>query len=1173
MRNQPETLHEYNIPRLHWWFLLSSLVFVVSLVLMVWVDYSGGEIRWLDLRGDRTWKNYQREFYGLERQRIATDAKAAELRANEHGLGKIKVELEQVEKQLAGEKDEEAKAQAAVDDLRAADEIVTREFTMQKAVRDQYRSAYEAALERKNLNREDPEVIDAYDKADAQNKLVDDLDLQKQDADTRLAAAKAKLESIVGQKEELERNRKRLTSNRDLLTKRYRELTDPLVQGFVRLPLLEFAASPLRIEQIETENHRVDVSFTTVPRVDRCTTCHKAIDRKDPTPEELEWRTKHKIQAIEWSQQPQPLASHPKLDLFVSETSPHPASKYGCTVCHWGWDRETTFSRAGHTPDDEAKLTYTLDSVNNKWVEVAADTGANTGASTAATKKSIVTMTQKTAWQKNHHWEEQEFLLQPMRASKYIQASCLKCHADETHLEGAEKLDHGRRLIEQLGCWSCHKMRQLETYTTHQVEAGEDFDSICKFYEVDPDEVRRLNQTVEFKVGAGLTIPIRTLRKVGPSLYKIATKTDKEWARKWLTDPVAFKPNTYMPRFWGLNNNKDTPGRNAVEMNAITEFLFAISTGSEYHAPPVKGDAENGKKLVGQLGCMGCHVVGDRLMELKPPAELAKYMDDWDYRRFRSQGPQLAGTGSKAAVNWLFAWLKNPKQYHPQTKMPNLRLSDQEAADVAVYLGTLHNQQTDAQTVAATDPKERDAVVLEYLQSTLSLKQAKEKIDDLDDLIEMYFAREDVLPYYEDAARLAQEEVQQAALKKKYEEEFDDAVGKQATQLAAHIAVVKAGMAAARQKAAALNADQKRNVYLGSRLVARYGCFACHNINGFQDAKPIGTELSEWGSKPLSQIDFGLIDIEHTRLAFLKQKLRAPRSFDIGRIGVTRKPEELLKMSKFNLTDEQIDQIVTVIMGMTNEKLMPKEAKQLAPAEFAIERGRWMVKELNCDGCHQVEAKGWAIRGSGIPQGMEPPMLSGTPVQLQEGQRVQPDWLFGFLKAPQTGEIRPWLKVRMPAFGFSDGEANVMVKYFALEGRTEFPYQTSKMITAPEHMAAGKQLFGQLKCALCHIVEGKAHGKPLAEIPEEDLPRLAPNLSLAQKRLQRDWLVNKWLPDPLSQYPGTRMPQFDYGANLAPNVLGGDGKKQVEALVDYVLSLETASEQAVQPPPTAEKQP
>ena len=202
-------------------------------------------------------------------------------------------------------------------------------------------------------------------------------------------------------------------------------------------------------------------------------------------------------------------------------------------------------------------------------------------------------------------------------------------------------------------------------------------------------------------------------------------------------------------------------------------------------------------------------------------------------------------------------------------------------------------------------------------------------------------------------------------------------------------------------------------------------------------------------------------------------------------------------------------------------------------------------------------------------------MLSGTPTQLHQGQRTQPDWLFNFVKAPQTGEIRPWLHVRMPTFGLTDGDANVIVKYFATEGRAQFPYQSAKIDTSPEHAAAGKQLFEQLKCALCHIVEGKALGKPLAEIPEEDLPRLAPNLSLAHQRLQRDWLVNKWLVEPLAQMPGTRMPQFEYGATIAPNVLGGDGRKQIEALVDYVLTLgvhEQTAQAAPTPPMTAAPQ-
>ena len=256
-------------------------------------------------------------------------------------------------------------------------------------------------------------------------------------------------------------------------------------------------------------------------------------------------------------------------------------------------------------------------------------------------------------------------------------------------------------------------------------------------------------------------------------------------------------------------------------------------------------------------------------------------------------------------------------------------------------------------------------------------------------------------------------------------------------------------MQAAKQQVAALTAGDKKNVFLGSRLISRYGCFACHEIHGFETAKPIGTELSEWGSKPINKLDFGLVELEPDRIAWLKQKLHAPRSFDIGRIGVTRAPQELLKMGKFNLTDEQIDQIVMVITGMTDEKLTPNEARQLTPAEFQVERGRWTVKELNCVGCHIVEAQGGAIRATGIPSGMEPPMLSGLPTQLHQGQRTQPDWLFSFIKAPQTGEIRPWLHVRMPTFGLTDGEANTVVKYFAMEGRAQFPYQSPKIDTSP----------------------------------------------------------------------------------------------------------------------------
>ncbi len=497
-------------------------------------------------------------------------------------------------------------------------------------------------------------------------------------------------------------------------------------------------------------------------------------------------------------------------------------SKYGCTTCHWGWDRETTFSHAGHTPDAEEKQPYTYDSAKKLWVKIEKHEDEDDDDAklqkASLEKTNTVQMTQRDAWRKNYNWEEQEFLLQPMRAAKYVEASCLKCHSDQTNLKGGEQLDHGRRLIEQLGCWSCHKMKQLETYTTHHVAAGEDFDSICKFYDVNADDMRRLNgfpQEVSLTLGQEVNIPIRTLRKPGPSLYKVASKTNEEWVRKWLSNPVAFRPNTYMPRFWGLENNTGTPNRNAVEMNAIANFLFTVSDQPKYPAPPVQGDPENGKKLVGQVGCMACHVIDEKLMDIKPPATLKQYMDEWQYRRLRSQGPQLVGIGSKSDVNWIYAWIKNPKQYNPRTKMPNLRLSDQEAADIAAYLATLHNDKTDQEGLPQVQPDLLDSETVEYLKVTLPDAEAQQKINDLDDLIQMYFVDETTMPYYQDPARMARDEAQLAELQKEYKDTFDDAIDRKAKKLAADIDAVKARMAAAKLKVAAMTPVEKKNIFLG----------------------------------------------------------------------------------------------------------------------------------------------------------------------------------------------------------------------------------------------------------------------------------------------------------------------------------------------------------------------
>ena len=62
------------------------------------------------------------------------------------------------------------------------------------------------------------------------------------------------------------------------------------------------------------------------------------------------------------------------------------------------------------------------------------------------------------------------------------------------------------------------------------------------------------------------------------------------------------------------------------------------------------------------------------------------------------QGPNLIGLGSKVKEDWLLSWLKDPYSYHEDTKMPNLRITDQEAKDIAAYLLADNNTKFDETT-------------------------------------------------------------------------------------------------------------------------------------------------------------------------------------------------------------------------------------------------------------------------------------------------------------------------------------------------------------------------------------------------------------------------------------------------------------------------------------------
>jgi hypothetical protein len=86
-----------------------------------------------------------------------------------------------------------------------------------------------------------------------------------------------------------------------------------------------------------------------------------------------------------------------------------------------------------------------------------------------------------------------------------------------------------------------------------------------------------------------------------------------------------------------------------------------------------------------------------------------------------------------------------------------------------------------------------------------------------------------------------------------------------------------------------------------------------------------------------------------------------------------------------------------------------------------------------------VVARYIALTYAGVVQNPEDARSKLPPSLLHEGERVQPEWLFQFLRNP--GPVRPetWMALRMPKFNMSEDEARTLVDYFAATDRLSNP--------------------------------------------------------------------------------------------------------------------------------------
>ena len=591
--------HAYNIDFLNVVFAVSSLFVLFTTVWMVWDDY------------DREWKNYQRDFTLLEMevtlaglaqaQQEVDQARVAELTAQrvvaEQGLASNSAQIDELEAQLA-----EVDRQLFV---------TTQNFQFIKAEYDVERYTFE--VRREAAHSEDPaaevsgeaEVTALYEEWLALGLDVESLTATRDSLRGELATLR---EGVTVIDDELAT----LTGEIERLEGVVADLEPSLVKALLNAPMLDLMAPTLTVRQTITPNILDDVNFTVVPKLDRCESCHLAID------------------LVGYEDYPQPFRTHPNLAVYVGSASPHSIESTGCTVCHEGMGQSITFVDASHTPATDA---------------------------------------QRAQWEEDYHWEESHLWDYPMLPTGMVEASCAKCHKGEVFVPEADKLNLAYGMYERAGCYACHK-----------------------------------------------TVGFEGLRKPGPNLTKLESKLTEEWVANWIRDPRAVKPSTWMPRIW-YNSNTEGPEdavRNEVEIDAVVAYLFANSEDHEFAvANPGPGNAEDGERIVESVGCLACHITGDETREAVGPR--------------RTFGQPLQAVGSKTTVDWLFDWVRDPRHYSAETYMPDLRLTDDEVADVAAYLSGLTGS-AGTGAAATYQPADVDTVLLDYLRAIVPSEEAQAEL-------------------------------------------------------------------------------------------------------------------------------------------------------------------------------------------------------------------------------------------------------------------------------------------------------------------------------------------------------------------------------------------------------------------------------------------------------------
>jgi sugar phosphate isomerase/epimerase/cytochrome c2 len=153
-----------------------------------------------------------------------------------------------------------------------------------------------------------------------------------------------------------------------------------------------------------------------------------------------------------------------------------------------------------------------------------------------------------------------------------------------------------------------------------------------------------------------------------PDLRGVGSRLTTQWIYEWLLAPQVIRPTAHMPRLLASESAADRQAAADLTAYLATCESPASHAGAASPSSDPMSSAEVGRQLFEQLVCVACH-------RLTAPAE------DDPYDRI-----SLAGVGEKFRPGQLAAFLAQPHRHYAASRMPDFRLSPEEAQALADHL-------------------------------------------------------------------------------------------------------------------------------------------------------------------------------------------------------------------------------------------------------------------------------------------------------------------------------------------------------------------------------------------------------------------------------------------------------------------------------------------------------